>query len=182
MTEFPPSSFPAADFRSRVATIGSQPVAVAATALLLIVSGICAVLLWRIATGTTPEQERLASGRQAQARVVQTSEQIMERTKGLELSQQESIDQLQVLRDQLDSIRQLLTAQRSESKRLFNQVGEISGNLDSLRQSFASTQTQATNADEGSSVRNNPVTSAHRGHIKKRRVARVHRNRGKARR
>lgn len=187
MTEFPPSGFASpriasSDFRERAfATIGAQPVAIAGAALLLIVSGICAILLWRIATGTTPEQERVTSGRQAQARVVQTSEQIMERTKGLELSQQESIDQLQALRDQLDSIRQLITTQRSETKRLAEQVGEIGGNIEGLRQSFASAQPQAGDSSEEPSARTKPIASAHRGHAKKRRLATSHRKRGKAR-
>lgn len=136
MTEIPPS-----DFRSRaMATIGAQPIAISAAALVLIVSGIGAILLWRMATGLTPEAERAASGRQMQVRVAQTSEQIMEKAKGLEMSQQESIDQLQTVQDQLHTLQQLITAQRAETKKLSDQVGEIGSSLDSLRQSYAAAQ------------------------------------------
>ena len=119
MTEYPPSELLKSDFRSRaMATIGAQPIATAAAALLLIVSGICAILLWRIATGASPEQDRVAAGRQVQARVVQTSEQIMENTKGIAQSQQESIDQLQSLQDQLNAIQQLVAAQRTGTSKI----------------------------------------------------------------
>lgn len=136
MTEIPPS-----DFRSRaLSTIGAQPIAITAAALVLIVSGIGAILLWRMATGTTPETDRVVAGRQMQVRVAQTSEQIMEKAKVLEMSQQESIDQLQAVQDQLRTLQQLITAQRSETKKLSDQVAEIGSSLDSLRQSYASAQ------------------------------------------
>ncbi|MGP9811852.1 hypothetical protein ACTZWT_10105 [Rhodopseudomonas sp. NSM] len=151
MTVIPPS-----DFRSRaMATIGAQPIAFAAAALVLIVSGIGAIFLWRVATGMTPETERAAVvGRQVQARVVQTSEQIMEKTKGLAMSQQESIDQLQAVQDQLHTIQQLVSAQRAETRKLSEQVGEIGNNIDGLRQSFASTQ--PGDASERPAVRSKP--------------------------
>lgn len=150
MTVIPPS-----DFRSRaMATIGAQPIAFAAAALVLIVSGIGAIFLWRVATGMTPETDRIAAGRQVQARVVQTSEQIMEKTKGLAMSQQESIDQLQAVQDQLHAIQQLVSAQRADTRKLTEQVGEIGSNLDGLRQSFASTQ--PGEAAERPAVRSKP--------------------------
>lgn len=136
MTEIPPLNF-----RSRaMATIGAQPIAITAAALVLIISGIGAIFLWRVATGMTPETERVTAGRQMQVRVAQTSEQIMEKAKGLEMSQQESIDQLQTVQDQLRTLQQLITAQRAETKKLSDQVTEIGSSLDSLRQSYASAQ------------------------------------------
>jgi hypothetical protein len=47
-----------------------------------------------------------------QARATQASEQLVEKTKGLEATQQESIDQLQMVQDQLQTVRRLLAAQQ----------------------------------------------------------------------
>lgn len=175
MIEIPPP-----DFRSRaVATIGAQPIAVAAACLILVASTIGAIFLWRLATGITPEQERVVSGRQVQARVAQTSEQIMEKTKGLELSQQESIDQLQAVQDQLREIQRLVAAQRGETKRLSEQVGEIGSSLDGLRQSFASTQ--PAEVSDRPAVRSKPAARSPRGKAKKARAGKQ-RSRAKAQR
>jgi uncharacterized protein YoxC len=157
---------PRSNLRSRaMATIGKQPIAIAAAALVIVVSGIGAIFMWRAATGMTPEMDRFAAGRQVQARVVQTSEQIMEKAKGLEMSQQESIDQLQTVQDQLRNIQQMVAAQRAESKKLSEQVGEISSNLDGLRHSFASTQ--AADSAERSATTPKPVARTARAKAKK---------------
>jgi uncharacterized protein HemX len=119
--------------------LGSQPVALAAGALILVVLGASSVGFWRAYTGNSPEQERMTSLRQMQARSTQASEQLFEKTKSLEVSQQESIDQLQAVQDQLQVLKRLVTAQQGDSKRLSEQVGGLTGAIDSLRQSFAST-------------------------------------------
>lgn len=134
MTEVPSNDAKA----SAIGRIGSQPIVFAAAALTVIVVGIGSIALWRAYSGVTPEQERIASSRQIQARVAQTSEQIVAKTKDLEVTQQQSIDQLQVVQDQLQVIQQMLAAQRTDTKRLSEQVGDVTGTLDSLRQSFAS--------------------------------------------
>jgi uncharacterized protein HemX len=122
------------------ALIGSQPIALAAATLIVIVLGVGSILLWRAYTGTSPEQDRTTSARSLQARTAQASEQLIEKTKGLETSQQESIDQLQVVQDQLQTVKRLLTAQQADTKRLSEQVGSLTGAIDTLRQSFASAQ------------------------------------------
>ncbi|MET0219219.1 MAG: hypothetical protein ABW213_01030, partial [Tardiphaga sp.] len=88
-------------------------------------------------SGVVPESDRLTASRLTQARVAQASEQLVEKTKGLEATQQQSIDQLQVVQDQLLTVQRLLAAQQSETKKLNEQIGNIGGSLDSLRQSFA---------------------------------------------
>src|SRR5882762_5228853 len=123
-----------------VARIGSQPIVLAAATLVIMVLGIGSITLWRAYTGTSPEQERAASARLLQTRTAQASEQLVEKTKGLEATQQESIDQLQVVQDQLQTVKRLLTAQQIETRRLSEQVGNLTGAIDTLRQSFASTQ------------------------------------------
>lgn len=123
-----------------IAGIGSQPILLAAAALALIFIGIGSIAMWRAYTGTSPELDRAVAARQLQARTAQASEQLVEKTKGLEATQQESIDQLQVVQDQLQTVKRLLAAQQVDTKRLSEQVGSLTGAIDSLRQSFASTQ------------------------------------------
>ena len=106
----------------------------------IVVLGIGSIALWRAYTGTAPETDRVVATRQLQARAAQASEQLVEKTKGLEATQQESIDQLQVVQDQLQTVRRLLAAQQADTKKLSEQVGTLTEAIDGLRQSFASAQ------------------------------------------
>src|SRR6478672_2023816 len=130
-----------------MARIGSQPIALAAGVLVVIVLGIGAIALWRAYTGVSPEQERVVAARQLQVRAAQASEQLVEKTKGLEATQQESIDQLQVVQDQLQTVRRLLAAQQTDTKKLSEQVGTLTEAVEGLRQSFASTRASESAAD-----------------------------------
>src|SRR5437016_13387779 len=175
MTELAPRHYPRADTVSRAAPVshfGGQPVFIGAAALAIIVLGIGSMLAWRSYTGTSPELDRVASARQLQARTALASEQLVEKTKGLESTQQESIDQLQVVQDQLTTVRRLLSGQQADAKRLTEQVAGLTEAIDGLRQSFASTQ-----ASEGgpSSVRNKSIRT--RSHA----TRNAHRKRAKSR-
>jgi hypothetical protein len=119
---------------------GSQPIALAAATLLLILAAIAGITLWRAYSGVSPELDRAVIARQLQARATQASEQLVEKTKGLEVTQQESIDQLQMVQDQLQQVRKQLAAQQADTKRLSDQMTSLSEAVDGLRQSFASTQ------------------------------------------
>ena len=132
---------PAARNTSPLARISGQPIAVGAVALALVVIGIGSIALWRGYTGTAPETDRVVATRQLQARTAQASEQLVEKTKGLEATQQESIDQLQVVQDQLLTVRRLLASQQADTRKLSEQVGGLTEAIDGLRQSFASAQT-----------------------------------------
>jgi uncharacterized protein HemX len=156
-----------------IAHIGSQPIALAAATLVVILIGIGGIALWRAYTGTTPEQDRVVVARQLQARTAQASEQLVEKTKGLEATQQESIDQLQVVQDQLQTVKRLLAAQQAEAKRLSEQVSGLTQAIDGLRQSFASAQ--ASEAPGAPSTRNRPIRT--RSHA----VNSAHRKPGKSR-
>lgn len=151
--------------------IGSQPIALAAAAFVALVAGATSIALWRGYTGTSPEPDRVVAARQIQARTAKASEQLVEKTKGLEATQQESIDQLQVVQDQLQTVRRLLAAQQTETKRLSEQVGSLTGAIDGLRQSFASAQTSESSSPP--SVRKTPART--------KRSAISHRKRGKSR-
>ena len=138
-----------------MARLGSQPIALAAGALVVIMLGVGAIALWRAYTGTSPEQDRIVASRQLQARTAQASEQLVEKTKGLEITQQESIDQLQVVQDQLQTVKRLLAAQQADTKRLSEQVSGLTEAVDGLRQSFASAQ--GPDASAPSAARNRSI-------------------------
>ena len=121
-----------------IARIGVQPIAIGVAALAIVVLGIGSIAMWRSYTGTMPETDRVVVTRQLQARTAQASEQLVEKTKGLEATQQESIDQLQVVQDQLLTVRRLLASQQADTRKLSEQVGSLTESIDSLRQSFAS--------------------------------------------
>ena len=125
---------------SSFARIGSQPIAVTAAALVLILAGVAGIAISRAYTGQSPETDRAAIARALQARAAQASEQLVEKTKGLEQTQQDSIDQLQVMQDQLQTVRRQLAAQQADNKRLSEQIAGLSEAVDGLRQSFASAQ------------------------------------------
>ncbi|KYG98869.1 hypothetical protein [Bradyrhizobium sp. DOA1] len=118
--------------------LGAQPIALTAAALLLLIAGVTSIAIWRAYTGAAPEADRVVASRQLQARAAQASEQLVEKTKGLEATQQESIDQLQVVQDQLLTMKRLMAAQQADTKRLSEQVAALNESIDGLRQSFAS--------------------------------------------
>jgi hypothetical protein len=141
-------------------SIARQPIALTAAALLVVLAGSASIALWRAYSGKSPETDRAIAVRQFQVRAAQASEQLVEKTKDLEQTQQESIDQLQVVQDQLATMRRVLAAQQADTKRLSEQVSGLTEAIDGLRQSFASAQ----NADPSPapSTRNRSVrTRAH---------------------
>jgi uncharacterized protein HemX len=135
--------------------LGAQPIALTAAALLLLIAGVTSIAIWRAYTGAAPETDRVVASRQLQARTALASEQLVEKTKGLEATQQESIDQLQVEQDQLLTMKRLLASQQADTKRLSEQVASLNESIDGLRQSFASVR--ATEADTPSVTRRKPV-------------------------
>ncbi len=60
-------------------------------------------------------------------------DELLETTKGLQVTQQQAVDQLQIVQDQL-------VAQQSETKKLSEQIATLTGRLDALQQSIANTQ------------------------------------------
>ena len=149
-----------------VTRIGVQPIAIGAVALILLVLGIGSIALWRAYTGNAPETDRVAATRQLQARTAQASEQLVEKTKGLEATQQESIDQLQVVQDQLQTVRRLLASQQTDTKKLSEQVGALTEAINGLRESFASTQATEPAAEptrrRSANAKPHAIRSAHR--------------------
>ena len=129
------------------ARLGVQPIAIGAVALILVVLGIGAIAGWRFYTGHSPETDRAAVARQLQVRTAQASEALVEKTKGLEATQQESIDQLQVVQDQLQTMRRLIASQQGDTKKLSEQVAALTEAVEGLRQSFASAKDNDPSAE-----------------------------------
>ncbi|MCK1652363.1 hypothetical protein IVA88_13085 [Bradyrhizobium sp. 149] len=145
--------------------LGAQPIAQTAAALLLLIAGVTSIAIWRAYTGSTPETDRVVASRQLQARTAQASEQLVEKTKGLEATQQESIDQLQVVQDQLQTVKRLLAFQQADTKRLSEQVATLNESIDGLRQSFASaraTETETPSVTRRKPARHRVHASAHK--------------------
>jgi hypothetical protein len=146
---------------SPIVRFGGQPIAIAAAALFIVVLGVGSIALWRAYTGSAPETDRVVATRQLQARAAQASEQLVEKTKGLEATQQESIDQLQMVQDQLQTVRRLLAAQQGDTKKLSEHVATLTEAVEGLRQSFASAQ--ASEPSASSAPRNRSGKAKYRG-------------------
>src|ERR1700680_2013515 len=71
--------------------------------------------------------------------VEQLSNEILETAKGLGITQQQAVDQLQVVQDQL-------VAQQTETKKLSEQIAALTEKLDALQQSVANMPAPSTHA------------------------------------
>ena len=162
MRELAPRYYPSGSPVSPISRFGGQPFVIGAAALLAIVVGIGAIAAWRAYTGTSPELDRVVVTRQLQARATQASEQLVEKTKGLEATQQESIDQLQVVQDQLTTVRRLLASQQADTRKLSEQVATMTESIEGLRQSFASARADDPSPSVRKSSRKKVYRSANR--------------------
>jgi flagellar motility protein MotE (MotC chaperone) len=142
--------------------IGVQPIAIGVVALVLVLFGIGSIALWRAFTGNAPETDRMVAARQLQARTAQVSEALVEKTKGIEETQQESIDQLQVVQDQLQTMRKQFAAQQADAKKLSDQVAALTEQVEGLRQSLASAQANEPSAEPAPRTRSKATRSANR--------------------
>src|SRR5207237_10182609 len=86
-------------------------------------------------------------------------EELVEATKALGVSQQQAIDQLQVLQEQLAS-------QQAETRKSSGEVAALSDKLETLRQSFASVTPPLEQADAPQSAKSKPAVAhaRHRAH------------------
>lgn len=178
MSELAPRHYPRPDPVAQLVApsrFSGQPILIAATAFVVVVLGIGSITLWRAYTGAAPETDRVVATRQLQARTAQASEQLVEKTKGLEATQQESIDQLQVVQDQLLTVRRLLAAQQTDTRKLSEQVGALTESIDGLKQSFASAQASEPAAPP--STRKRSIRKSHAAKSRASKSARLKRGR-----
>jgi septal ring factor EnvC (AmiA/AmiB activator) len=101
-----------------------------AVALEVILIGLGFALLQRGSVGTGETAWPSSPTRE------QSSKDLIELTKGLQATQQQAVDQLQIVQDQL-------VAQKAETKRLSEQIATLTEKLDALQQSIANTPTSA---------------------------------------
>jgi flagellar basal body-associated protein FliL len=91
-------------------------------ALCVLLVGAAGLILW--ATGSNSA----AAVSPSVTALVQTSNELVEKTGALEATQQQTVDQLQVVQDQL-------VAQQAETKRLTGEIEALHAKLDGLAQS-----------------------------------------------
>jgi hypothetical protein len=96
-----------------------------ATGLAVILIGLGWVLLQRGFAGNSPPASSIIAA--ASERV---AKELLETTKGLQATQQQAVDQLQIVQDQL-------IAQKAESKKLSEQIATVTEQLQALQQSVA---------------------------------------------
>jgi septal ring factor EnvC (AmiA/AmiB activator) len=94
-------------------------------ALVLICAGW--ITLWAAGGSPAPPTPHVTAASAASRR---PSDELLETTKGLQATQQQAVDQLQVVQDQL-------VAQQAETKRLSEQIVTLTERLDALQQSIA---------------------------------------------
>ena len=108
------------DNRQAAPRIARRLIPLLAAGALLVATG--GVILW--ATGSNSA----ASVSPSVTALVQTSNELVEKTTALETTEQQTVDQLQVVQDQL-------AAQQAETKRLTGEIEALHAKLDALAQS-----------------------------------------------
>jgi hypothetical protein len=121
-----------ADNRPGAPPIGRRFIAVIAVCVVLV--GAAGLILW--ATGTNSA----AGVSPSVTALVQTSNELVEKTGAMEATEQQTVDQLQVVQDQL-------AAQQAETKKLAVAIETLNAKLDALAQSASNIP--AASADAG---------------------------------
>jgi hypothetical protein len=113
-----------------------------------------AAFVWRIANGPPPVAPPVANVAPPAKNPV--LEELVEATKALGVSQQQAIDQLQVLQEQLAS-------QQAETRKSSGEVAALGDKLETLRQSFASLPAHPEEADAPQHAKSKPAVTHSRG-------------------
>ena len=120
----------------RVAGVRRRQLLIFAVGLAAILIGLGCVLLQRGFGGNTAAAVAPPVVPDAHEQV---SNEILETTKGLQVTQQQAVDQLLVVQDQL-------VAQKAETKKLSEQIATVTEKLDALKQSVANIPAPSTTA------------------------------------
>jgi uncharacterized coiled-coil protein SlyX len=105
---------------------GRRQLSIFAAGLAVILIALGWVLLQRAFSGSSQPGSPIV----ATTAPAQVSKELLETTKGLQVTQQQAVDQLQVVQDQL-------VAQKEEIRRLSEQIAAVSGKVQALQQSAA---------------------------------------------
>ena len=112
------------------AVVGVRRLRALAITLAIILIGLGGALFWGFGSSTVTALPSATSVVAAPARE-QVADEILETAKGLGKTQQQAVDQLQVVQDQL-------AAQKAETQKLSEQIAAVTEKLDVLQQSIAS--------------------------------------------
>ena len=112
------------------AFVGVRRLRALAITLAIILIGLGGALFWGFGSSTVTALPSATSVVAAPARE-QVADEILETAKGLGKTQQQAVDQLQVVQDQL-------AAQKAETQKLSEQIAAVTEKLDVLQQSIAS--------------------------------------------
>jgi uncharacterized coiled-coil protein SlyX len=110
------------------AIVGVRRLRAFAIALAIILIGLGGALFWDFGNSTVAALPSNAVSAPAREQV---SDEILETAKGLGITQQQAVDQLEVVQDQL-------AAQKAETKKLSEQIAAVTEKLDALQRSIAS--------------------------------------------
>jgi len=125
-----------ADDRPAAPLVRRRFIAVVAVCVLIV--GVGGLILW------TTGSNSAASVSPSVTALVQTSNELVEKTGALETTEQQTIDQLQVVQDQL-------AAQQAEMKKLAGAIETLNAKLDTLAQSASATPAPSAGTDAPSS-------------------------------
>ena len=107
---------------------------VIAVALAAILIGLGCAMVWGFGARSVAALPSSADAAGSAPAREQVSNELLETAKGLQVTQQQAVDQLQVVQDQL-------AAQKAETKKLSEQIAAVTEKLDALQQSVASIPT-----------------------------------------
>jgi septal ring factor EnvC (AmiA/AmiB activator) len=107
---------------------------VLAVALAVILIGLGCAMVWGFGARSVAALPSSADAAGSAPAREQVSNELLETAKGLQVTQQQAVDQLQVVQDQL-------AAQKAETKKLSEQIAAVTEKLDALQQSVASIPT-----------------------------------------
>jgi uncharacterized coiled-coil protein SlyX len=105
---------------------GRRRLIIPLVATLVLIGGVTAWALGGSKVDAPPPNVAIAPANSGPA-----SDELLETAKGLQVTQQQAVDQLQVVQDQL-------AAQKAETKKLSEQMAAVTEKLDALQQSIAS--------------------------------------------
>jgi uncharacterized coiled-coil protein SlyX len=110
----------------RAVTLARRQLIVPLGAAILLIGGVTA---WALGGGKVDALSPNVA--MAPATSNRGSDELLETAKGLQVTQQQAVDQLQIVQDQL-------AAQKAETKKLSEQMAAVTEKLDALQQSVAS--------------------------------------------
>jgi septal ring factor EnvC (AmiA/AmiB activator) len=112
------------------AVVRGRRLRVLAVALAVMLIGLGCAMVWGFGARSVAALPSSADAAGSAPAREQVSNELLETAKGLQVTQQQAVDQLQVVQDQL-------AAQKAETKKLSEQIAAVTEKLDALQRSVA---------------------------------------------